>query len=102
MSGKSRFILKCLEFRKDVFKGKFQRVVYCYNQNDRSELTQEYLRKVRAACERVEIRMGIPPKSVMENLSNSLVILDDLAHILYKSPEIAEAFFLHSHHSNLR
>jgi hypothetical protein len=60
MAGKSRFIMKLVKYRRDVFaNGNFNRVMYCYNEKNSLEIDQ-YLEELMLHCSYIELNKGVP------------------------------------------
>ncbi len=104
MIGKSRFALKLIEFRKDVFDEKFDRILYALPDTS-LHLHQEFIQDLRNICPFVEIVEGLPDVDTLnlatEKSSHKLLIMDDLMSKAFASGKILELVTSTSHHSNI-
>ena len=108
-SGKSTFLKKLIENRKEIFrspaaaessKENFRSVVYYYGSR-----WQPIFQAMSDADPSIEFRMGYPQNSMEEEIPESerpaLVIFDDLESEIEKSPNAANLVTRDSHHLGL-
>lgn len=94
-SGKTTFLKKLIKFRNQMFKCKFDRIVYCYG-TWQPAFNNMY---------DVEFISGIPENidniNSDKNDSHLLLILDDLMDVVSKSEAVQTLFSRGSHHNNV-
>jgi hypothetical protein len=73
MSGKSAFILKLVEFRANLFKQNFRRIIYCHPSAERTAKNENYLRQLQDVCEGIEIILGLPSLDHIQTGDDTLV-----------------------------
>ena len=104
MIGKSRFAMKLVQFRNDVFNEKFDRILYALPESS-LHLHQNFLENLREVCSFVEIVEGLPDIDSLnlgtEKSSHKLLIMDDLMSKAFASSKILELVTSTSHHSNI-
>ena len=104
MSGKSTFALQLIKYRNLVYTHPFSRIVYALPEES-LHLHQDFLAKLREACEAVEIVEGLPDIQELhlatEKNSHKLLVLDDLMIKAFVSSSLLELITRTSHHSNI-
>lgn len=88
MSGKSTFLKKLLHFRNSMFNVKFQKIIWCYAENN-----------AKPDISGVIFHKGMLKDYSNEKNERTLIILDDLMSDAYNTT-ISELFTKGSHHRN--
>lgn len=60
-----------------------------------------YLESLREIFPELEVRRGIPEVTIISTAGHCLLILDDLADILYANAEMGSMFIRNSHHDRI-
>lgn len=99
MSGKSTILKKLLKHRDVLFDQKFQRVIYMYPKTDHSSLRVAFCKDLQELCPFIEFSAGlIDFTSLLSGECHILLLIDDLSHAFYNSPETLDLLLVHSHH----
>ena len=101
-SGKSVLVLNLLKQRQFIFSKPFDRIIFCYPVNDRSEHRAQYLSKLRDVCDFIEIETGLVSlKNLESTAKNTLYIVDDLQSSFIGHSESLELCTVGSHHYSI-
>ncbi len=104
MIGKSRFALKLIQFRDDIYSDSFDRILYALPESS-MHLHQHFIKELRNICSFIEIVEGLPDIESLnlasEKSSHKLLIMDDLMQQAFASNQILELVTSTSHHSNI-
>ncbi len=104
MIGKSRFALKLVQYRKEIFNENFDRILYALPENS-LHLHRHFLENLREVCSFIQIVEGLPDIDELnlgaEQSSHKLLIMDDLMSKAFGSTKILELVTSTSHHSNI-
>ena len=101
--GKSQLMLKAVRNRENMFKGKFDRIVYCLPCGSVLQ-HYNYVKDLKEAYENLEVVEGLPDPDQLDLLDqsvNKLVIIDDLIQELLDSQVLYDVFTKNSHHANI-
>lgn len=97
-SGKSEFILSCLQHSVDAFEAPFKKVFYI-SATAAKPSSENYINKLKEACEGIIIFRDLPSISALigqegegEERRDELVIIDDLSLALYASDDYGKLF----------
>lgn len=99
-SGKTFFVHKFLENVKGMFSGEpVSQILYCYG------IYQDLFDKMQDQIANFRLHEGLPSKEEIENFNvkqtHSLIVLDDLMHLVGQSPEMELLFTQGCHHRKL-
>ena len=101
--GKSQFMLKAVRHRDQLFKGKFERIIYCLPSGSVPQ-HYNYVKDLKEAFENLEVVEGLPDPddlNLLDQSVNKLVIIDDLIQELLDSQVLYDVFTKNSHHANI-
>ena len=91
-SGKSHLVYQILKHNETLFKPKVNKFIYCYSE------WQPLYEKMMIEVNNIKFVKGLPE---MDNLENSVVILDDLMNQVIDDKNILNLFTVGSHHRKI-
>lgn len=99
-SGKTYFVHKLLKNVKGMFSGEsVSQILYCYG------IYQDLFDQMQNDIPNFTLHEGLPSKEEIENFNikqkHSLIVLDDLMHVVGQSPEMELLFTQGCHHRKL-
>lgn len=99
-SGKTYFVHKLLQNVKGMFSDvPVSQILYCYG------IYQDLFDEMQTRIPHFTLHQGLPSKEEIENFSmnqkHSLIVLDDLMHLVGQSPEMELLFTQGCHHRKL-
>jgi len=95
-SGKTTWIYKLLRHKEDVIDPPPSQILYCYG------IWQDLYSEMEKTLSYVTFKDGLPSmESVKKMPANSLIVLDDLAHLIYDNKEMELLFSQVSHHRRI-
>ena len=95
-SGKTTWVLRLLRNKEKMLQPPPQHVLYCYG------IWQDLFEEMGKEMNFIQFHEGIPNRETVFSLpSGSMIILDDLSHMLYQSIDMELLFSQTSHHKNL-
>ena len=95
-SGKTTWIFKLLKNKDDMIEPAPVQIFYFYG------IWQDLYADMEEKLSYVSFQEGLPTMEVVKSMSaNSLIVLDDLAHLLYSNKEMELLFSQVSHHRKI-
>jgi hypothetical protein len=95
-SGKTTWVFRLLHHKDEMLYPSPQHVLYCYG------IWQDLYEQMEKEMNFIQFHEGLPSKETVCNLpSGSMIILDDLSHLLYENVDMELLFSQTSHHKNL-
>jgi len=88
-SGKTFFVYQILKNADTLIRGTFKEIIYCYSE------WQPLYEKMISDVPKIKFIKGIPE---LDNLENSIVILDDLMNEVIEDKMLLKLFTVNSHH----
>jgi hypothetical protein len=95
-AGKTTWVFNLLRNKNTMLHPPPLRVLYCYG------IWQELFEEIEREMDFITFHEGLPEREAIDNLaSGSMIVLDDLSHLLCNNVEMELLFSQISHHKNL-
>ena len=95
-AGKTTFVFNLLDHKDEMMHPSPQHVLYCYG------IWQDLFERKGKEMDFIEFHEGLPSRETVFDLpSGSMIVLDDLSHLLYQNVDMELLFSQTSHHKNL-